>query len=150
MPNALCLLYNLPPVYRSNHFHQYPQNDVHFCVSKYHRTQPSSFNATNLLWPFLLQVLATNGFSRRYIYIYIYIYICIYLYIYMYVCISHEICSWFLALCINRFQRAHATYLTHCGLVTPLGDIDMDQHGSGNGLMHDGTTPWHEPMLTVH
>ena len=34
------------------------------------------------------------------------------------------------------------------GLVKPYGDIDLHQHGSGNGLLPDGTKPLPEPMLT--
>ena len=40
--------------------------------------------------------------------------------------------------------------LTHCGLVTPYGNKDLGQHGSGNGLVPDGSKPLPEPMLTDH
>ena len=39
--------------------------------------------------------------------------------------------------------------LTHCGLVTPYGDMEIWVNiGSGNGLLPDGTKPLPEPMLT--
>ena len=38
--------------------------------------------------------------------------------------------------------------LTHCGLVTPDGDIDVVNIGSC--LLPDGTKPLHETMLTSH
>ena len=41
-------------------------------------------------------------------------------------------------------------YLTHCGLVTPYGDIIWVNIGSGNGLLPEGTKPLPEPMLTYH
>ena len=41
-------------------------------------------------------------------------------------------------------------FLTHCGLVMPHGIIYLHQHGSGNGLLPDGTKPLPEPMLTHH
>ena len=45
----------------------------------------------------------------------------------------------------------HRTMLTHCGLVTPNGDIDSEINiGLCNGLVPDGTKPLHEPMLTYH
>ena len=41
--------------------------------------------------------------------------------------------------------------LTHCSLVTSIGDIDMWVNiGSGNGLLPNGTQPLPEPMLTYH
>ena len=40
--------------------------------------------------------------------------------------------------------------LTHCGLVTPWGDKDLVNIGSGNGLLSDGTKPLLEPNLTSH
>ena len=36
---------------------------------------------------------------------------------------------------------------THCGVVKPYGDIDLDHIGSGNGLVTDGTKPLPEPIL---
>ena len=47
----------------------------------------------------------------------------------------------------NRFQWL---YITHYGLVTPYGDMNLGQIGSGNGLVPDGTKPLPEPMLTYH
>ena len=43
-----------------------------------------------------------------------------------------------------------AMKLTHWGLVTPYGDIDLVNIGSGNGLLPDGTKPLPESMLTYH
>ena len=37
-----------------------------------------------------------------------------------------------------------------CGLVTPYGDRDLVNIGSGYGLLPDGTKPLPEPMLTDH
>ena len=38
--------------------------------------------------------------------------------------------------------------LSHWDLVTPFGDMDLANIGSGNGLLPDGTKPLPEPMLT--
>ena len=38
--------------------------------------------------------------------------------------------------------------LTHCGLVTPYGSKDLGQHWFINGLLHDGTKPLPELVLT--
>ena len=41
--------------------------------------------------------------------------------------------------------------LTHCGVVTPYGDIDLCQHwfiGSGNGLLPESAKPLPELVLT--
>ena len=38
--------------------------------------------------------------------------------------------------------------LTHWGLVTPCGIIQLGQHDSGNGLLPNSTKPLPEPMLT--
>ena len=40
--------------------------------------------------------------------------------------------------------------LTQCGLVTPYGNIELGQYGSGIGLLHEGTESSPEPMLTYH
>ena len=40
--------------------------------------------------------------------------------------------------------------LTHGGLVTPYGDIDRVNIGSGNGLLPGGTKPLPGPMFTYH
>ena len=42
------------------------------------------------------------------------------------------------------------SYLTHCSLVMPYGKIYMDNIGSANGLLPNGTKPLPEPMLTNH
>ena len=39
--------------------------------------------------------------------------------------------------------------LTHCGLVTAYGNIDLGSD-SGTGWLPDGTKPLAEPMLTYH
>ena len=36
-----------------------------------------------------------------------------------------------------------------CGLVTPYGDVDLVNIGSGNGLVLSGTKPLPEAMLTT-
>ena len=33
-------------------------------------------------------------------------------------------------------------YLTHCGQITPYGDIDLVNIDSSNGLLLDGTKPY--------
>ena len=38
-------------------------------------------------------------------------------------------------------NQGHVSILTHCGLVMPYGDIELDQHCSGNGLLPDNTKP---------
>ena len=38
--------------------------------------------------------------------------------------------------------------LTHCGLMTPYGDIDQVDTGYGNSLLPDGTKSLPEPMFT--
>ena len=40
--------------------------------------------------------------------------------------------------------------LTHCGLVTPYGDINLGPHWLSNGLLPDGSKPLPEPILTFH
>ena len=40
--------------------------------------------------------------------------------------------------------------LTHCGLVTPYGDRNSINIGSGNGLLPDSIKPLPEPMLSDH
>ena len=40
--------------------------------------------------------------------------------------------------------------LTHCGLVTPYGDIDLVQHLPRLDLLPDCTRPLPEPMLIYH
>ena len=41
--------------------------------------------------------------------------------------------------------------LTHCGLATLYGDIDLQVNiGLGNGLLPDGTKPFTEQVLTYH
>ena len=37
-------------------------------------------------------------------------------------------------------------HLTHCGLLTPYGDMELVNIGSGNGLLLDGTKPLPEPI----
>ena len=37
--------------------------------------------------------------------------------------------------------------LTHCGIVTPYGGINLGQNWVGNGLLPDGTKPLPQPML---
>ena len=51
---------------------------------------------------------------------------------------------------VSDFNQITLFDLTHCGLVTTYGDIDLVNIGSGNGLMPDGTKPLPEQMLTYH
>ena len=39
-------------------------------------------------------------------------------------------------------------WLTHFVLMTPYNDIDLGQHGSGNGLLPSSSSPSPELMLT--
>ena len=50
----------------------------------------------------------------------------------------------------GKYWDSTSYVLTHCGLVTPYGDRDLVNIGSGNGLLPDGTKPLPEPMLTYH
>ena len=52
-----------------------------------------------------------------------------------------SICRWF-----QTLWRPCDASLTHCGLITPYGDIDLGQHW----LRLDGTKPLPEPILTNH
>ena len=65
----------------------------------------------------------------------------------------------FTAVCFDQNLvtfRVMAYMLTHCGLVTPYSDVTRPQLYyciniySGNGLLHDDTTPLPDPMLTYH
>ena len=68
-----------------------------------------------------------------------------------------KICSknrqiWFWT-CFNRSDTNTwnpPRLLTHCGLMTPYGGRYLGQHGSGNGLLPDGTKPLPEPMSIYH
>ena len=40
--------------------------------------------------------------------------------------------------------------MSHCGLTMLYINIDLDQNGSGIGLLPDGTKPLPEPLLTYH
>ena len=40
--------------------------------------------------------------------------------------------------------------LSHCGLMTPYGDIDLGEHSCNAVLLPDGTKPLPEPMLNNH
>ena len=42
---------------------------------------------------------------------------------------------------------SHHNALTHCGLVMPYGDINLDQICSGYGLLPDSTNPLLEPLF---
>ena len=46
----------------------------------------------------------------------------------------------------NGDQYIGGEWLTNWGLVTPYGDIDVSQLGSGNGLLPDGTKQLPETM----
>ena len=47
---------------------------------------------------------------------------------------------------VDKDITASETLLTHCGLATPYGDIDLGQHWT---LLPDDTEPLREPMFTV-
>ena len=52
-------------------------------------------------------------------------------------------------LCVS-VMLSEASSWSHWGLLTPYGDIDLVNTGSGNGLSPDGTKPLPEPVLTYH
>ena len=47
-------------------------------------------------------------------------------------------------------SRQCLCWLIHCVLMTPCGDIDLDQKSSGNSLLPNDTRPLPEPILSSH
>ena len=61
------------------------------------------------------------------------------------------ICKMPTILCLNVLMVVQPLALTHCGLVTPYGNIKLGETlASGNGLLPYNTKPLPEPMLSCH
>ena len=58
------------------------------------------------------------------------------------------LCMWRQTLSV--YQTKVCILLTHCGIMTPYGDIGLSQHWSRWGLLADSPKPLDEPTLTYH